>query len=92
LIYNFYLYLIIVFLDIVDGYVARKFKITSDYGAYLDGYSDTLFHILLLYKIGIIYNLSSFLTNIYQISLIVAQLLLHSDYKVSMCRIKSSRV
>jgi phosphatidylglycerophosphate synthase len=88
---NFYLlsFLIHILLDTADGYVARKFQITSDYGAYLDGYSDTLFHILLLYKIGIIYNLSPFLTHLYQISLIVEQLLLHSNYKIN--KIESAR-
>lgn len=37
--------------DVADGYVARKFKLTSDFGAKLDSVADLLFYISMMLKI-----------------------------------------
>lgn len=39
----FLLYLICGFTDVLDGYVARKLKATSQLGSFLDSFADTIF-------------------------------------------------
>lgn len=37
--------------DVLDGYVARKMKLTSEFGAKLDSFSDLLFYTIMFVKI-----------------------------------------
>lgn len=39
------------FSDILDGFIARTFKCSSDFGSILDSVSDILFYAVMLYKI-----------------------------------------
>lgn len=55
----FFIFLIIrLFLDCLDGHVARKYNKTTDFGADLDHYTDMIFFILLIilltYRLNII--------------------------------------
>lgn len=48
--------------DILDGYIARKYKLTSEYGALLDSIGDFIFILVLLYLLYPYVRLSQLLT------------------------------
>lgn len=48
--------------DILDGYIARKYKLTSEFGALLDSIGDFIFIFVLLYLLYPVVSLSQLLT------------------------------
>lgn len=48
--------------DILDGYIARKYKLTSEFGALLDSIGDFIFILVLLYLLYPYVRLSQLLT------------------------------
>lgn len=63
-----FLYLVIGLTDILDGFIARKFKMESELGARLDSLADFFFYIILIFIIIKLY--SSIITLNYKIALI----------------------
>lgn len=62
--------------DILDGFLARRFKLTTQYGHYLDAYCDTVFHNIAFIVFGyIIFPNLFFIGYSYPLILILVQFL-----------------
>ena len=70
------LYIVAAFSDVLDGYLARKHKITTELGAKLDSAADIFFYIVIIVYLGInhadvIMDKIPFIISIFAIRLIV---------------------
>ncbi|MGF7060788.1 CDP-alcohol phosphatidyltransferase family protein [Brassicibacter mesophilus] len=63
-----FLYFVIGLTDILDGFIARKFKLESEFGARLDSFADFIFYIMLVFIFTKLYS-SIILVN-YKVALV----------------------
>lgn len=70
------LYILTAFTDVLDGYLARKYKITSELGAKIDSVADIFFYIVIIVYLGmnhadIVMDKMPFIVSIFVIRLVV---------------------
>jgi len=68
------LYIITAFTDVLDGYLARKYKIATELGAKLDSLADIFFYIVIIIYLGINYPDIVFDNMMYIISIFVIRI------------------